>query len=274
MLLNYSKFGIVKSHNKGIITIKEVTEKNYWSSFLTRPTGKPTPNYLSSLPSRSFEITGENPGPAYIEVADSSNGNTFVRLLEVSVKTERIVTIAFHFVEDIAGKTTRDPNIVNSLIRFLDHIYGFRTNISFQIKRAAPVQANVYLPELVRERRDVDAGSSRSQREWDKLVDTRDPGADFNVFFVPAVKPKKSNIPFRLMHTIGADCVCDDDRFLDTIIQILSHDIGVALGCDSTSDSKKQNHLMFESPLDRIDIRRTGDFISKDCVNIMNPSGL
>lgn len=266
MLLHYSNGEMVRSNDKATASIEEV-DRNTWSRFLTRPTGGPTPNHLNpwSLPARRFNITGEKPGTAYIEVG-------FVQRLEVSVKTQKTHEISFHFVEDISGnKTTRDPNIVNDLIRSLDDIYSPRTNVSFLLRRAAPTQANVYLPDFFRERMDAEDGITRSQSEWNKLVDKSDNGALFNVFFVPTVKPKKSSILFPMAHTIGTNLVCDDDRLSDTIINVLSHDIAVALGCNTTSDPKRRHHLMFESPIDRINLRRTGDFIPKDCVHLINP---
>jgi hypothetical protein len=269
MLLSYSNGEMVTSHNKNIITLEE-EDRNTWAKIWSRPTTYRNPNYSNplSVPSRKFEITGKSPGTTSVDV-------DFVPQLEVSVKTQMTYEIAFHFVEDTVGnKTTRPPGIAADLIRALDWIYEPRTNVSFQIKRAAPTNMNVYLPEFFRERRDEDLGLSRSQREWNYFIDKGEAGALFNIFFVASVKPKKSNDPFPLMHTMGNICVCDDDRLLDTIIQILSHDVGVAMGCNSISDPKRKHHLMYESPVDRINLRRTGDFIPKDYVNIMNPSGL
>lgn len=273
MLLHYSNGEMVRSDNKNVVTIEE-KDKNTWASFLTRPTGKPTPNHLipSSLPARTFEITGANLGPpANIEVADPKSG-TFIKRLEVSVKPQKTLEITFHFVEDIGGnKTTRNTGFVNFLISALDSIYESSTNIVFHNRSAAPLQPNVFLPAFVRERKDADEVRSRSLGEWYKLVDKSDRGAFFNVFFIPRVKPRKSNDFFPILETMDANCVCDDDMSVDAVVSVLSHDIGVSLGCSTTSDPKHKNHLMYESPVDRLNLRRRGDFIPKECVNIMNP---
>ena len=226
---------------------------------------------------RQFEITGKSPGPTFIEVWDPNSKTLFSRLLEIDVKNKLSYKIAYHFVEDNRFKQTKlDASILTRLHFNLNDIYENQTNITFDMTRAAPIQVNTSMDDIIREQEKNDPWWDGEQAwrgpyvEWNKLVKHGDPSALFNVFFVP--RSKKEPFAGRPSLTqLDGDIVCEDVMTVEEVERALAHEICRNLGCPVTHDINRGNHLTFRWYPPTPDLRG-GRFISKTCANIMNPT--
>jgi len=217
--------------------------------------------------SRWSMITGNNPGPGFIEVRDPQS-QALVARLEVKVKGKRPpLRIGFHFVQDKAGdKTTRSPDIVDSLIDELNSIYEPQTNLTFETWGGGEIQINTSA-DVVQKGWDAKTktwtGEAMSLKSvWKEIVAKGDRGTDFNVFFVPA---RSYDDP--LVLTQDNNCVIEDGVLQPAVI--LPHEVGLFLGCPETSDFNLAHHLMFSFTQNPNINSRNGNFIPKVCANIM-----
>jgi hypothetical protein len=248
---------VVESHNSSIASLAEDTLG--------------IPNIFNG---REFSITGESPGVTFIEGFLHHDGKIPVaRLLEVSVKDERSLSIAFHFVtDDLFTATNRPATIADELLLILNDIFGNQANVTFTTTRKGAAQVSTNLLLIVTADQPNEDGILKHHREWDKLLVARDPTADINVFFMPW-GGSKDRRPTRILGLSG-DFVCPDEMLDDEVKVALQHEIGRFLGCDVTYDEKRSQHLMFWRRAEGINPdpgNGFASFISKDCANTMNP---
>lgn len=214
--------------------------------------------------SRVFQIWGKSPGRTRIEVRDPIT-NALLATLAVNVKRAQKLKISFHFVEDKVGdKTIRQPDIIDGLIDGLNDIYEFQTNLTFETSSFDDIKVDVDLTNVILDKRSEETRISHKDR-WNKVfARKRDRLADFNIYFVPIETPVNVNIG-DFIYIDDNNCVIEDG-FLGPDV-VLPHAVGRMLSCPIITENRLRHHLMFWSPA----FTRRGNFIPKQCANMMNP---
>jgi hypothetical protein len=219
---------------------------------------------------RQFSIQGHEAGRTHIVVSDPDHGGRVTTRLEVLVRPRKVLNIAFHFVEDQAGQSTtrlitmgQTPEVYSeNRVVELTGIFDSQVNISFVMTRAARLKVDANLREVFQEGRNAAgmAGQpvSVSMTEWGRLIARGDPGANFNVFFVPDLNPSPPDAVtyFVPVLTRGNDFLYRDDMMTNPA-DVLAFEIGRSFGCPISGNPKE---LMYQNPS-----RRRGNFIPKHC---------
>jgi hypothetical protein len=122
---------------------------------------------------REFEVRGNMEGKTQI---CAFHGGLIPCRLDVEVKKELIVTMAFHYLSDSAGhKTTRTPAGLPALFNYARTILSDQINVTIRNMKVHPgTKVNEDLGNRV----------IWSDGEWDKVIAKRDNSVDCNVFFV------------------------------------------------------------------------------------------
>lgn len=191
---------------------------------------------------RLVVIEGIKRGKATIE---SVGGGVVKAKLDVSVKNEKVVKVAFNFVQDKAGhKTARAHASVSGLVLGMNGILHTQANIKIKQHSVRDVKIDADLGTVVRWARGV-ANVAASEHEWDAVVAKRDGTADFNIFFVweyeQDATPHQDNTN---AGTLGGNCLCEDDVGGDDS-QTLGHETGHHLGCPDRSGAGTASRLMY-----------------------------
>jgi len=122
---------------------------------------------------REFELRGIVPGKTQI---CAFFGALVVCRLDVEVKKELVVTMAFHYVSDSGGhKTTRTPAGLPALFNYAKEILYDQINV---VIRNMAVHPSTKIDE------DLGPEIIWKDGEWDKVVKKRNNSVDCNVFFV------------------------------------------------------------------------------------------
>jgi hypothetical protein len=235
-----------------------------------------------------FLVQGKNPGITFIDVFDPNSATSFPKLLEVDVKGEKRVKIAYQFVDKTSVNQSQITGQVHTNLTI--NIYEPQANIVFDMTRAAPIMVTSTLRDIIFELRQ----SSRrmiKHREWDELTSWGDRSADINVFFMEW-DGRPSDAPSEILAQFdfdkgGFNIVCPDGMTAHQVERALGHEIGRFFGCFTTNAKKQKHQLMFRT-FDYPDLAqfvRSGDYqsldsrtladsrsISKDCANLMNPT--
>lgn len=183
-------------------------------------------NNVESQQKRLLKIAGKLYGRTYLEVRD---GNVLKTRLEVEVKKQKDVSLAFNFVADKANHTTiKNPSDVPEWMKKLNEIFHPQTNILFTHRSTRSVRINNNLgPE-------VDSiDENLSGWEWDAIVKERDASADVNLFFVwKLVAHSSEGAAFPKGSAFGKDCLISDHikRPLEIEVLVMAHEIGHILG--------------------------------------------
>ncbi|MBC7797563.1 MAG: hypothetical protein H7Z37_11875 [Pyrinomonadaceae bacterium] len=212
---------------------------------------------------RTLSIKGNMHGHTFIEVRDVQK--RLKARLEVAVKKQKTVTLAFNFVEDNAGhKTNRKPDQdVDPWIEALNNIiYTPQTNVVFIKHSVRWVKVNANLGNVV----GADKRRKWNVEEWISVVAQKDKTADINLFFVWELdfNSKADNVEGG---EINKDCLIEDNLVADkTGVTVIAHEIGHALGVPGESHYYKNRNaagLMFH--------QATGGFrIGKVHANMIN----
>lgn len=215
-------------------------------------------------------ITGREAGKGHVEwVPNLEHSGTVetAKKLEISVKAERRIQTAFHYIKDNAGHTTnRSISDLNTLITGVNAILRTQANVTMVRKSAATAEVAQNLGAVVRFSSHL-AGVAASEHEWDDVTAHADATADFNVFFVweyeqdntPAVNNTRAG-------TIAAEKNClMEDRMTSSHAETLAHETVHLLGIGDHSGTHQ--HLIASGA------HRTGQLISKSQANTINPSG-
>jgi hypothetical protein len=216
---------------------------------------------------------GDKPGRAFVEWVPSVTVAGPVQdgfKLEVSVKDEKKLSTAFHYVDDgKKQKTKRKIADLNAMIVLANAILTPQANVKIDRKSAAALPIAENLGRVVRFSSHLTGPPHNvpiEQHEWDDIVAHADTTADFNVFFVRE---------FEIDHTPHIDdsaeagtvaaekCCIFEDRIGYPPGETLAHETMHLLGIHDHSRSRR--HL--------IGTNRTGRVITRDHANIINPSG-
>jgi hypothetical protein len=173
--------------------------------------------------------------------------------LDVEVKKELVVTMAFHYVSDSAGhKTTRTPAGLPALFNYARTILSDQINVTIKNMKVHP---NTKIDE------DLGPEIVWDQKEWPKVVAKRDNSVDCNVFFV-----WEYNTHGTVDDAEGAqlkkDILVEDNIGYANHGWTLAHEIGHYLG-HREHTAKGLDLLMSPS--------RTNNRINKAMAAIMNP---
>jgi hypothetical protein len=191
--------------------------------------------------------------------------------LEVSVKEELALKIAFQFVTDgLANPTTRDHTIAGQLVSELNNFFKPRADITFTMARAADVITRAMLSDILREQKPGDF--FRPTKSWNQLIAEGDRGASVNVFFMKFTKLRSGDEDrFEALGTDG-DCVFSDIMPNENVSVALPHMIGRFLGCGVVTGKDQEHLLMHESRARGVaPITAAEDVVPRDCANTMNP---
>jgi hypothetical protein len=221
-----------------------------------------------------YLITGVRRGIAHI-LGEPPGGSGIwgpVQLLEVEVKDERPLKLAFNFVSDSHFEKTTRSAIAFELRRRTNKIFQGQANVTVDRPRNKDIQVRTSLRDIIGRQNRSELAFSGELRgpyhELFKLTDEGDRDADINVFFMPRSILARENVNPPLVFGGNGVIVIEDDRggSIERVERDLAHWIAFLLGCDRTNDRKKADHLMLRSS----DV--TARFIPKEYANLLNPT--
>lgn len=198
----------------------------------------------------AVQIFGVSHGTTLLKVRNAS-GRVLARL-DVSVKRRKTVRTSFFFVKDNSGnETTRPLGDADTAIAGMNDIWLPQANVEFVKKNVTkPLTFARNFGTEVRFTAHL-AGVAAAEHEWDIVVARRDPGADFNVFFVTEYEDDTN------LATDNADagtiahqksCLCDDNLTGHTLGLVLAHEAGHNMSLDHETIAPA--NLMGTAPTD------------------------
>ena len=210
---------------------------------------------------------GVSAGRAWVEwVPSASFVGASTDVLEVSVKAEKSLSTAFHYVSDGRRQVTnRRIADLNTMIDGANAILVSQANVRLRRKSAVPLPIAKNLGRVVQYSAHL-AGVPAWQHEWDDVTASADATADFNVFFVHEYEQTRTPlIDETRAGTIASEknCLLEDD--IDNASETLAHETLHLLGIDDHSPTT--SHLIASGAV------RTGQVINRDQANTINPSG-
>lgn len=205
------------------------------------------------LGDNAVQIFGQAHGTSMLKLRDGT-GRVLARL-DLSVKRKRTVKTSFFFVEDKANnKTVRTEAEIDPVIIAINKIWVNQANVEFTKKLVKPLKFNQDFGTEVRFTAHLPKTGPKAvaakEHEWDLVVAKRDPGADFNVFFVtdyednvnPGDGPDAGTLAFQ------KSCLCDDQLGGHTLGLVLAHEAGHNMSLDH--DTVAPKNLMGKAPTD------------------------
>jgi peptidoglycan hydrolase-like protein with peptidoglycan-binding domain len=142
--------------------------------------------------------------------------------LDVEVKKELVVTMAFHYVSDSAGhKTTRTPAGLPALFNYARTVLSDQINVTIKNMKVHPST-----------KIDEDLGDRViwAHGEWDKVVTKRDRSVDCNVFFVWEYETQATARDTAEAGALKGDILMEDNIGYANHGWTLAHEIGHYLG--------------------------------------------
>ena len=215
-------------------------------------------------------LEGLKAGKTLVEWVPKSGAPLRSNSLEVSVKAEKRIRTAFHYVKDNAGhETARKQADLPALISSINAILTPQSNVSLESKSAGEVTVPQNLGPVVRFSSHLTGAPHNvpiAEHEWDDVTKFSDASADFNVFFVweyeQDATPNVNNVR---AGTIAGEKNCLADDVIKNTAETLAHETIHLLGIGPHSGNA--SHLISSGAV------RTGRKISRDQANIINPSG-
>ena len=237
------------------------------------PSGSPaslTVMESGTEPSHLLILTGIRAGRAYVEWippgSDESDPIASEGLLEVSVKNERVIDTAFHYVDGgLLQKTKRRIGDLEEMIRGANDLLKPQANVSLKCKKAGELRIGERLGLVVRSTSKLDKPALRD--EWKIVTSHADASADFNVFFVKRFEHDDTPLVDDAEATTRAsakNCIFEDDTGR-AASEILAHETLHLLGLGGHSNTAA--HLIARGEI------RTGTKITRDQANAINRSG-
>ena len=222
----------------------------------------------------TLTLTGKAAGRTWVEWVPSLTSVGAVQTgftLEVSVKDEKKIRTAFHYVDDGRRQVTRRRIAdLNAMITAANAILTPQANVTIERKSAAALPIAQDLGRVVRFSSHLTGPPHNvpiAQHEWDDMVALADATADFNVFFVREYEDDTT--PFSDLAdagTLASDKTCVfEDRLGHAAGRVLAHETMHLLGFSGHSASRRHLIATGEHGLGRI--------INRDQANTINPSG-
>jgi hypothetical protein len=218
-----------------------------------------------------FWFTGKSPGNTRVEVR-RPGAKVPETVLAVSVFAPRTISLTFHFVEDRGrNRTTRQPGILPGLVSDLDGIFEHQTAVTFEtwepgneLKLPFDVVDAVYEgKDLADKNLGSNWGELIGRRQWEQVFRKNNDGRSYNIYFTPTIESAATNdnaLPY--VDWSNKACIIEDGR--EPVENILPHAIGRLMGCPLQESNRE--HLMFWDAV----LRRTGDFIPKECARMIH----
>jgi hypothetical protein len=214
-------------------------------------------------------LSGISAGRAWVEWVPSASFAgpvTNDSQLEISVKAQKPIRTAFHYVSDGRRQVTnRRIADLDAMITGANAILTPQANVKLMRKSAAALPIAKNLGRVVQFSSHI-PGVPAWQHEWDDVTAGADATADFNVFFVHEYEQTRTPlIDETRAGTIAAEknCLLEDD--IASAPETLAHETLHLLGIDH---SPTTSHLIASGAI------RTGQFISRDQANAINQSGI
>jgi hypothetical protein len=220
----------------------------------------------------SLKLKGLKAGKTFVEWVPDAGYTGPLRdknLLEVSVKAEKKVRTAFHYVKDNAGhKTARKKGDLGKLIQNINAILTPQSNVKIEKKSAGDVTVPQDLGAVVRfvesRLRAAPHNVPATEHEWDDVTKFADSSADFNMFFVWKYEQDATpNVNNARAGTLASEKNCLADDVISNSAETLAHETIHLLGI--SAHSTDSTHL--------IGTGRTDRKITRGQANQINPSG-
>jgi len=195
----------------------------------------------SSPATRKFTIKGLKTGKTAVW---AKQGNKIAATLVVNVRPQRVVTIAFNYVECGEGKiplrkTKRSSATAPVLLEKLNGIYVPQANVKFQQVAARPLRIKEDLGEKV-----IRNQKTPLKDGFSVLVAHRVPGAQVNVFFVwECQKAGRGHdtdgvAQIAVSRTEKTNCMVEDN--LGNVFEnVVAHEVGHNLGLKDNYSNPK-----------------------------------
>lgn len=228
---------------------------------------------LANVPRREFRITGQSPGTTFIDVFARNSATAVIAMLEVCVKEELPVKIAFNWLDGTLDTSAR-PQSWTAYMNELDSIFLVQANVQFIPTRTNKISVSTTLDIIMAERKQSVGRRVPAHREEDLLTRAGDPQA-FNVYFMPWTGMEEKR-PTGFLD-VSDGWILPDSMTEDEVIIALPHLLGRLLGCSVTDRDADVGHLMHASRAEGRNLSPTPtvfvpsrSFIPKSCSNILN----
>lgn len=236
---------------------------------------KDDPLTTPSSSSHDFILTGVGKGVTHV-LGEPPGGLPPLRLLQVEVKEELRLKIAFQFVTDNSINSPLQWNqttgFMSQLKNNTNNIFEQQANMIFDVLREKDVQVSTSLRDIIGKQNRADLAFTRSlrgpYREWEKLTAEGDSRASINVFFIARSILRKENTLSPLIFGMDGNILVEDDPFrrIEKLERELAQLIAEMLGVQRTRGLSHPEHLMSQSS----DI--TARKLPKEHANILNPT--
>jgi len=180
------------------------------------------------MQNRKFIIKGLKAGETVIWAKDSKRTQAQI---VVEVKPQRVVKIAFNYVEDKAGhKTKRTPKTANDILKNLNAIFLPQANVKFLLISADRLKINKDLGQVIM--RDK---KTSFKDEFSILVKKRVQAAQINVFFVWECQKQGSSgetegyAEIAISRNDKTNCMVEDSLG-SSLEKVIAHEVGHNLG--------------------------------------------
>jgi hypothetical protein len=222
----------------------------------------------------TLTLTGKAAGRTWVEWVASAASAGAVQTgftLEVSVKDEKKIRTAFHYVDDSRRQVTRRRIAdLNAMITPANALLTPQANVTIERKSAAALPIAQDLGRVVRFSSHLTGAPDNvpiAQHEWDDVVAHADATADFNVFFVREYEDDASPLSdLADAGTLAAEKNCIfEDRLGHAAGAVLAHETMHLLGFSGHSGSRRHLIATGEHGLGRL--------ITRDQANTINTSG-
>lgn len=219
---------------------------------------------------RTLTLEGLKAGKAAVRWMSKSGKVLKANSLAVSVKEEKTIRTAFHYVKDNAGhKTARNKADLGKLIADINAILTPQSNVKLTKKSAMDRTVPKNLGSVVRFSSHLTGAPHNvpiAEHEWDDVTKFSDPSADFNIFFVWEYEQDATpNTNNTRAGTLANEKNCLADDVITNSAETLAHETIHLLGIHDHSGNP--SHLIAAGSI------RTGRKITRDQANKINPSG-
>jgi len=215
------------------------------------------------------------PADRFFKIAGVKKGNTSLEAklgaaaaaasLDLGVKDKKTVNIAFNFVKDNAGHSTRRvPASVDNWVKGIHYIFFGQSNIEIKKKAASWVTVPQNLGAVVRFSAHI-PGVPAAEHEWAVVTALGDATADMNIFLVWEYEQDNTPLTDNTdAGTLANNCIFEDQAG-SQLAETFAHEIGHYLGCPDVNVVARKLELMYGITDQR------GVHMPRAAVDTMNP---